>query len=425
MLRLRLRIAALAVLLGACGGNDPEPLRVRFTLDTDAAHRCQFDSCEDYPMGCGATLGVRIVAAESLGVDAGIGGSTEAAVLARACLEVPASTTLCGVDDVNVELELGDQIPTGKAQIQVVIAPPPGEGAAPACPDELFRFDLQGVPLPLPTEPPLGGAATFDIGSAALAVVPLACPNPDVLNQSTCLAGSKHVIARVDDMVRVVTVERAVATTLNVLVGKPRFDTSTTPPRWLLQPPDSDELDLNDLSPLPIWEGDISRTFDTSACVLVTVDAIGATTEVTCTNDLSVESDGHLDLDGLYLSNVPGDTDVLDEVLAAAGLPAVPSGGLVIGRVVDALGQPQAGVVVASAEPSGSAVEYVTEDAGGSLIGVASGGSTRNNGFFIARTAPYGSRWTATHGDGRREDGDFRAGLIAGKASLVMVRLQP
>jgi hypothetical protein len=84
---------------------------------------------------------------------------------------------------------------------------------------------------------------------------------------------------------------------------------------------------------------------------------------------------------------------------------------------VDHTGAPLANVNVM---PSAGSVDYVSADRS-TLIG----SDTSTSGLFIARDVPFGSTWTAVHiGDGRREDGAIRTGLVQDKVTALLIRMK-
>ena len=122
--------------------------------------------------------------------------------------------------------------------------------------------------------------------------------------------------------------------------------------------------------------------------------------------------------DRIDLRTVLVGVDTLDQILTAMEEDTFPTQGLVVGRVVDHTGAPLANVTVAA---DAGTVEYLNADRS-NLVG----NTTSTSGFFVATDVPYGSGWTAIHdGDGRREVGDVRGGLVRDKVTAILIRMEP
>lgn len=363
---------------------------------------CPSAECSDYGMACGATLGVRIVDADTL--DDAV--PTE---LFSRCIAVAAAPDLCAIADVPIDFE---EVPTRTLQVQVAIWEAPPQGELPSCPDDIF--DLRGIPISMNPQPAFGGVAFVEAGTDPIAEVRLACRDPELVNAPACLS-TNRVTVRLDDMQTVVPVRIEDARALNVAVGEPRLDTTIDPPVWVIGPTDQYQMELVDPGPIPpVWNRNEVPTFSNTACVLSSADVAQPITAVSCTRDLALENDGRLDLTGLMLTE-----EVLGQLLRSANLDDFPPKGLVIGRVVDHLGAPLAGVTVTPVPDEGVNVAYVnsTRDS------ISLFGPTSTDGFFISFEAPFGTEWQASSPDGRTQANEFRAGLITGKASVVIIEM--
>lgn len=388
------------------------PFEIKLRLVQGPLFGCDSSACSDYGLGCGATLSIRVVDADSLD-DVATGGDAGSPVkeYAKACVALEPADDLCALGEVDLSF---DDIPVGTTvQVQVAIweAPEPGQPAT--CPEDIF--DLQGIPLDRTPQPAFGGVAFIEAGTDPVAEVSLACRQPDLVNKSECLR-TNRVTVRVDDMQSLVPVRIEDAPSLNVAVGEPRLDTEQDPPRWVIGPTDSFQMELVQPSPIPpVWNREDVPSFEESACVLVAGDVAQPTTAVACTTDLGLEPDGRVDLDGLVLPE-----SVLAQLLAAASIAGFPAEGLVIGRVVDHLGAPLSNVVVMPVPAGDVEVLYVDD----LRANAAATGPTSSDGFFISRNAPFGTRWEANHiVDDRVQAGIFHAGLIAGKVSVVVIAM--
>ncbi|HUH02228.1 MAG TPA: hypothetical protein VML75_09535 [Kofleriaceae bacterium] len=387
--------------LGACG-SDPQPFTIHLSLDTTDLYMCPSAQCSDYGMACGATLGVRIVDADTL-------DDEEPRELFERCIAVAAAPDLCAIADVPIAFE---EVPTRTLQVQVTIwaATPPGQ--IPTCPDDVF--DLRGIPISQDPQPAFGGVAFVEAGTDPVAEVRLACRDPQLINAPACLT-TNRVTVRMDDMQTVVPVRIEDARSLNVAVGEPRLDTSIDPPVWVIGPADQYQMELVDPGPIPpVWNRNEVPTFSSTACVLSSADVAQPITAVSCTRDLTLESDGRLDVTGLMLTE-----EVLGQLLQAANLDGFPPKGLVIGRVVDHLGAPLGGVTVTPVPDDNVNVAYVSS----TRDSISLFGPTSTDGFFISFEAPFGTQWQASSLDGRMQASDFRAGLITGKASVVIIEM--
>ncbi len=362
-------------------------------------------------MHCGATLSVRIVNADTLGSDAALGSDagTSATLYGDYCQAIEPSDDLCALGDVQLTF---DNIPTRTMQVQVAVWPPPPEGQEPTCPTDVF--DLRGIPIDKAPQPAFGGVAFLEAGKDEVAEVMLACRDPQLVDEPECLRTNK-VTVRLDDMQNLVPVRIEDAPSLSVAVGEPRQDTTKEPPEWVITPTDTYQMALSQPTSIPpLWNRDNVPAFTQHACVLVAQDLPQPSTAVSCTNDLTLENDGRLDLSGLMLPE-----SLLDQLLSAANIAALPSEGIVVGRVVDSVGAPLAGVTVKPNPDNNVNILYV--DA--SRTSVSPLGPTSADGFFLSRDAPFDTVWEATDTDGRVQAGDFRAGLVSGKVSVVVIKM--
>jgi hypothetical protein len=389
----------------ACGG-DPQPFEIKLRLTQGPLYGCLSTDCVDYGMSCGALLSVRLIDADDF-------GSEEPRIYGEACTVISDAEDLCAIGDLDLSFP---EIPADRTiQVQVAVWEPPADNQPVACPENVF--DLQGIPLDRTPQPAFGGVGYLEAGSAEMVEIFLACRQPELVDKAACLS-TNRVTVRLDDMQALVPVRLEDAPSLGVAVGEPQLETEVDPPEWVIRPTNTFQMELVQPSPIPpVWNRNDVPSFEQNACVLVTPDVAQATTAVTCTKDLSLESDGRIDLSGLALPE-----QVLQQLLTAAGIVTFPPEGLVIGRVVNHLGAPLDNVLVSPVPPGGETVTVEYVDA--TRSSTATGGPTSTDGFFISRNAPFDTRWEATHvGDGRVQAGEFRAGLIADKVSVVVVEM--
>lgn len=386
---------------------------IHLNFGDGAEYSCPSSDCHQYGMHCGATLSVRIVDADTLGSDAGPGSdaSSSATLYGDKCITLDAADSdagLCAVKDAKLSF---DKIPTRTMQVQVAIWPPPPDGEGPRCPNDVF--DLRGIPRDKAPQPAFGGVAYVEAGTDRVAEVMLACRDPELVDEPECLA-TNLVTVTLDDMQNLVPVRVEDAPSLSVEVGQPTQDTSKDPPVWVIKQADTHPMGQPLPTIPPLWKLDNVPGFTNHACVLVAQPVPQPSTVVSCTNDLSLQTDGHLALHGLMLPE-----SVLDELLSAANITALPSEGIVVGRVVDAVGAPLAGVTVKPLPDNNVNLLYV--DA--TRTSVSPFGPTSADGFFLSRDAPFDTVWEATDTDGRVQDGEFRAGLVSGKVSVVVIQM--
>ncbi len=400
----RLALAALALAAGCeKAPDDLGPFAISFEFDQREGSRCPSDSCADYGMRCGATLGIRILDV-----------ADDGRIVADACIPVPPAATLCGMGDVTGPTFFN--IPPHRLRIEAATWRPEVLESDPElsgdCPDDAL-FDVRGVPLEtFQPRPAFAGAAYFDAGSDVdVAMVPLSCTDAQQLDEEECgLVDTTPIRVTADDIETALDITTEQAANLTVGLAEPRAlpdgDGGTI---YVIESSDTIPLDPV-LGPIPSFAGETDEVLETACSVLLELTP-QSVASVTCRR-LSGEVD-QIDVRGVLVT-----VETLDQVLAAMGALSFPPEGLVVGRVVDHTGAPLAAVRVM---PSEGTVEYLSADRS-TLIGNA----TSASGLFIARDVPFGATWTAIHnGDGRREDGEIRAGLVQDKVTALLVRMKP
>src|SRR5690606_41261476 len=162
--------------------------------------------------------------------------------------------------------------------------------------------------------------------------------------------------------------------------------------------------------PVPSFANEVEGPFGETMCAVIVALTPQSTAAVGCGTFPPGESP--IDLRGVLVAK-----STLDQILAAMDRTSFPPDGLVVGRVVDHTGAPLSQVAVT---PSSGTVEYLSPDRS-ALISA----ETSSSGLFIARDVPFGSTWTAIHSvDGRRGGGELRAGLVSGKVTPLIIRMQ-
>jgi hypothetical protein len=399
-------VLGIALGLGALSGcdqtpDDLGPFSVRLVLDERPGTRCHSAQCDDYGMSCGAVLSLRIRDVEN-----------DFALVADVCEEIPPAQSLCELGNIRRPVF---NIPPHRVRIEVAawryeaIAPEPGNALA--CPEGLFADT--GVPrLDFLPEPAFAGSAFFDAGSSeTVAEVRLSCGDASQLDQDECgMAVTTLVRASVEDIETGLDITSQQAQSLTVGAAEPRAvpdDQGGTV--MVIESGDTIALSLL-AGPVPIYANEVDRSFGSTLCAVMVDLSPQSTASVGC-RPLS-PGQNPIDLRGVLVTK-----QVLDQILGAMGAPGFPAEGLVVGRVVDHTGAPLSQVAVT---PAAGAVQYLSPDRS-ALIG----SETSSSGYFIARDVPFGTSWTAIHSvDGRREEGDVRAGLVNGKLTSFLVRMQ-
>jgi hypothetical protein len=126
------------------------------------------------------------------------------------------------------------------------------------------------------------------------------------------------------------------------------------------------------------------------------------------------ESAKTISLIGTRLSTTaPNNT--LSQILHALALPQFPDHGLVVGMVLDFLGNPVANLQVM---PTAGSIQYLTADRASTTMGTTS--STSSNGIFISQDAPYGTTFRALSPLASKAE---LGGLVDGKVTIVILQL--
>jgi len=400
LLTMALLGSTLAASLGC--GKDLPPLPIGLEFRQELPGQCPSTECNAYGLDCGAVISVRAFPGDS-------NPSTSETPVAESCVEVAAATDLCSLGSAG--LALGN-LPAQRLRIEVAIwSPDDVDGACPSGP----MFDLGGLPLStFSPQPAFAGSRVVDVGDddLALAEIELACFNANPLGG--CAGGETDIRAQIDDLDTLLFAPALAASNLQVSVGVPEAragDGGET--IHVIEAADDYSLDLIRTVPVPEFAATVPAAFPDTACLLVLDVTPQSTTAVTCQ---AVSPSMELDLTG-YLVGKPR----VNQLLAVLGEASFPDTGLVIGRVVDNINQPSANVTVSALTPTGGQAEvlYISED----FSSASAVGPTASHGYFVSRDAPFGTQWTALHSDGRREELSPRTGLIQGKVTALVVRL--
>lgn len=423
---LRRALAAAALCALSCGG-DPEnllPFEINYSFDITALGGCPSSQCTSYGMACDTVLQLRISDAETGAVFANLCGSVDAD---NACglFSVSGGSTpdFLSIPPTMVRIQAAAwrrQVLLDDPVLSVGCDTDNNPETIDFCCPEGDIFDLQGVPLSdFSPQPAFGGAVYFDITSEDAAVtIPLACPDPAQVNDpDECQLPDALITAIPDDLENLndrLTPEQARAL-FDISAAEPRPQTDGDGETfYVIQSGDKVPLALKEpVEAIPSFQAFSSRRFGDIACVTMLESGGGAETLSTCQTVVQPDP-GVLSLFGHYVER-----DAIDQIKLALGLPALPEQGLVIGRVVDHEGAALAGVRVTPVQ-AGVTVQYLNSDRT-APIGV----ETSSSAFFVSADAPFNTRWTAQHSDGRQQDGDdFRAGLIQGNVTLLRIQMQ-
>jgi hypothetical protein len=391
-------IAAI-VMLAACGP-DSTPFQIQFDLQRGDSYRCSSDSCALIGMSCDAAMLIRIVDAADEGVSH-----------LQQCEYIEANGELCQLG--TVQLDPAD-IPNHPVRIQVAVwsqdeiaSYNPALRAARECPSMSFE-PISGEPTLKPS-PALWGQAYFDVGSNGVARVTLNCGNVATLDTDACRgSGMIHVTANVYDFNALISVPQQDVDNLTVEMGEPDLSSTT------LQMEDIDPLELTFAGTVSQWEGDRPQGFLESACVRVFGNELQAARTLRCVPvDAAEAADGELLTRGIFV-----DSATIDTIEAAVG--GFPMTGVVIGRVLDAGGNPAAGATVASSG-TGSIV-YLSDDMTTTVPNMTSA-----SGVFVSKdiryyTGPVPTNWTATLGDIEPVETAI-GGTVDGNVTIVLIQL--
>lgn len=395
---MRSAILCGLIACAACGPGS-ESFQVSMVLERDDAQQCPSDVCEGIPMGCNATMSIRIVDAS----DPSIAYYSD-------CVDVTGGTDLCALADL-VELE-DRAIPNTMVRVEIAVWPRDLVDALMLDDDQCpgVDWDEQGKAKtvfddPLKPPPAIGGASYFEVGGSSVATVVLGCLDHTVLDHPSCSAtGAVAVSAGVVDFDTNVSVSPTVQN-LVVSVGEPTFDGSA----WSLPIASTTLLDRDVVAGSPVWSGDLEEPFETAACIQVLETDVPLVLNTLACRPAGAD-DTVLELDGVLVRKATQD-------LVQDAIGGFPPGGFVLGRVVDHTGQPAEGVTVAP-QPGGPTVAYLAED----MASLTTGAVTTTSGAFVSLNAPFDTTWTAQL-DSRTEVEVQLGGLVAGKVTVIELQL--
>jgi hypothetical protein len=425
----------VVIVLAACNGDPPFQLRFRITQgDTQACFTpggTRATSCSDVTMMCDAVARIEIAAP-----------SDPSAPYISTCKPL-SGMDACAIAGIDLPLP-AMPIPRQRLQVTMAVYPTrwtfegqtlslPTDPATnqPECPPQLSLaadgFPLEHEPdcdpsVTDPTDmrfcwppPAIGGSTYYNPGDAET-VVDLGCSDLTELTDPVACRGEQKtaVSATVTDFDTDVSVSPSTADRLAVAIGEP---TATGSGSWMLESGDETPLARTVVQPIPGWGGDTTQTFSSAVCLAVLEDNAQATTAVSC--QAVAPNPSRIDLTGVRLAK-----PTLDQILAAINKPTFPEQGLVVGIVLDNLGNPLRNMHVTLTPPAGAtgptpSVEYLSSDRTGILNPIV---GTSTNGIFISEDAPFGTTFTVSSGSPVNTIPPRLGGLVEGKVTMVVLQ---
>ncbi len=373
------------------------------TLDESEHGGCPSTSCLDFGMSCGATVSLRLT-----DIDSGEVLRSQNGRPLETCVRAEVNETICSLADLAPRMEL-DGMPAKAIRVEVAVWNADEVDVNEGCPE--MSFDVFGRPqTDQDPQPAFAGATYFRAGTETNVTVPLTCSAPSKLDSNSCAANlPTQTAAQVIDMTTMQLLQDQRASNVEVRVGEATPVPGAPDSGFELKLANLFELILDLDGPAPIWRNAIPLPSLDLICSTTLERIPRATTSVTCE-----EVDGANE--GLTVAPILLDTDVLEDILDALGHETFPEQGILIGRVVDEVSQPMAGVVVTPSD--GTSVLYLNED-----LTVAAPGLTSDSAFFVSTEVAFGADWTAMSFGGERHKGSPRGGLIRGSVSTLIIRM--
>ena len=411
-----MRALAVLLLVGACG--DPPPFSLKFKVAGGDVQACTASdgtttaSCSDVTMLCDAYVSIRVFSP-----------SDPTAPFISECQPLVAKN-LCSIARVDLT---PPKTPIKEQTLEVDMAVYPksalhvgsdgsGSDAGVQCPTNV-AFGADGFPAPqepcdpgdTTCDPPpaIGGRAFYHPGDSET-VVSLGCTDLSALRDPVCVGETKlAVTASVNDFDTGVSVSPTTADSLLVSIGEPTSDGTMA----TLKSADTRALSRTTQGPVPGWSGDVDLQLSSSACIEVFEDGAQTTAAVTCTNAIGANP---LDLPGVRLSKA-----TLDKILGALNPtdPQFPLEGLVVGVVLDYLGNPLPGVTVIPSSMNAH-IKYMSATDPPDFTPT----STTAAGIWVSTDAPYGTTFQPM---GMTMANDGFGGLVAGKVDIVIIQFNP
>ncbi|HTJ46113.1 MAG TPA: hypothetical protein VL463_28605 [Kofleriaceae bacterium] len=402
------RALVLLGALAACG-----PASDHFAIDLSLAgqgdeYACPNTTCTAVQLTCDAVVSLRIVDA-----------ADPSTVYLSKCLPLNDAPNLCAIGSLDLGSTEMNPIPNKMVRVEILVWPA-NEITNLQCPTDV-EFDAQNKPVavtgPDQKAPAIGGQTYFRAGTGDVATVQLGCIDLGALNAGACRLGTVDVKTTVNDFDTDVSLPTAVADTVTVGVGEPKAHINSTTQQIEWQMTTNEIVNLPRVKmdpppPIPTWrEPQVPMPFERAACIQVLEDGPQETPAITC--HAADRNTTAIDTVAFKLAK-----STLAQAYAALRLPGVPDQGLVVGMVVDANGNPLAGVQV---NVLGGSVQYLSAD----RTMIDPGNSTSTSGMFVSRDAPFDGTWSATDGLGHGpSEQPIVGGLVVGKATIVYIQIE-
>jgi len=390
-------VAALACLAGC--GPDSTPFQIQFELQRGDSYKCSSDSCANVGMSCDSAMLIRIVDAND-----------ENIAHLQQCEYIEANGALCQLGTITLEPV---DVPNHPVRVQVAVwsldeidAFNPALRMARECPSMTFE-PISGEPAVQPS-PALWGQTYFQVGTSSVASIVLNCGDVGSLDTMACRSsGQLHVTASVDDFVTLISVPPQAVHNLTVTMGEP------VGPEYS----DVTPMSATFVGTVSRWEANRVQGFLHTACIQVFGnDLNGAAHTLRCRPVVADEiSDGTLDAEGMFV-----DRSTIDKIEVAVG--GFAATGVVIGRVLDAGGNPAAGAIVSATNPG--TIQYLSDDMTTTVADM-----TSSSGLFVSKDIKYyddtmsvPTEWTASMGQ-VQSVGTVVGGIVNDNITIVIIRL--
>ena len=409
-----MRRIVLLAMFAACG--DPPPLALRFRVTPGSSSACfntatppvQVTSCADVQMLCQAVVSIRVVSP-----------SDPTAPYISVCQQLVGQPNLCSIAGVDLPAPT-QPIPLEDLEVQIAVFPYSTDLLDPTtgelqCPTDV-QYDATGFPVTAdepcdpesavcPVVPAVGGLAYYHPGDSET-LVDLGCTDLTQLDGPMCTGKNLiDVTAAVDDFDTEVSVQASLADNLVVSIGEPIATIVGTETHYVLDTADSTPLVRVAAQTVPGWSADVDATFTAAECLEVFEDGAQTTAALVC-QAVDPMDPNTIDMTGRRLAKT-----TLTDILGAISSPVFPDDGLVVGIVLDYLGNPIANLDVAA---TAGTVSYLSADRH-DLIG----GGTSSSGIFISEDAPFGTTFSAT--SSLHTVSNF-GGLVDGKVTVVVLQ---
>jgi hypothetical protein len=363
-------------------------------------------SCSDISMVCAGVVSIRI-----------FDRNDPPAPYVSVCEDLNGKQDLCSIAGVSLPPP-AHPIQAQKLEVQMVIDPSSALTRdpfthKPQCPTDV-RFTDTGFPQPVdactdpelrcPIVPAVGGRAFYTPGDTET-VVDLGCSDIHQLTDpATCGGQNRHEIkASVDDYDTEVPVSPSLADLLAVSVGEP----IAVGPGYVLN--GARPLDRTVVQPIPAWGANVDLKLVDMACLEVHEEVAQSTTSLRCKP--FVPGQTPIDITGIRLAR-----STLADILVAIGQPQFPDKGLVVGIVLDYLGNPAPNFIVTASDPSAH-IDYLSANRRNLILG-----GTSTSGAWVSVDAPFKTRFSTQSGTPPQIATGF-GGLVANKVTIVVLQL--